>query len=247
MRKLILTMLLLILATPAFGFLGVSGKVEVDSNSKHVYRGVEAGDDNFVIQPNAYLSVMDLRAKIFNNITLDPDGDAKKLDRTDLMLGYSILSVMGFDLTPGVKYYHKWNEGTDNTTEIFLNIDYSISLLGSGVGVYSHHYIDVQNDFGKYYGNVGARFIMDTLPVLGVEGYMDLNWQKPYAGDKVDFVFPYSLNIGVAAKFKPMPLVYLKAHIDMSVLLDEDTKDSLDAAKKDTNIIYFGLAAGLSF
>jgi len=244
MRKLILTMLLLIFASPAFAFMGVSGKVEIDSNSKHVYRGVERGD-KFVIQPNAYLSLMDLRAKIFNNITLDPDGEAKNLDRTDLIVGYSILSVMGFDLTPGVKYYHNWNEDDNNTTEVFINLDYSISLLGSGVGIYSHHYFDVQDDIGKYYGNFGARFIMDTLPVLGIEGYMDLNWQTPYKD--ADFVFPYSLNIGVAAKFKPLPLVYLKAHVDMSVLLDADTKDALDAADKDTNIIYFGLAAGLSF
>jgi len=240
MRKLILTMLLLILATPAFAFMGVSGKVEIDSNSKHVYRAVEI-EDNFVIQPNAYLSIFDLRAKIFNNITLDPADGMEKLNRTDLILGYSILSVMGFDLTPGVKYYHNWNEGAEDTTEVFLNLDYSISLLGSGVGIYSHHYIDVQNDIGKYYGNFGARFIMDTLPVLGIEGYMDLNWQTPYKD--ADFVFPYSLNIGVAAKFKPIPLVYLKAHVDMSVILDEDTKDLTG----NDNIIYFGLAAGVSF
>jgi len=244
MRKHILALLLLLLATPAFGLLGiVTGGVEIDSNSKHVYRGVEL-EDKFVIQPKAYVAFMGLKAKMFNNYTLDPDGDREKLNRTDLMFSYSIIDTVGLDIASGVKYYHFYDEGAKDTTELFLNIDYSVMGL---VGVYSHHYIDVQEDVGKYYGNVGAKFMIDFIPVIGAEGYMDLNWQKPYYGDNVDFVFPYSLNISAAVKFKPIPLFYIKAHVDMTILLDGDTKDMNDNLDKDNNIMYFGLATGLSF
>lgn len=240
MRNKILTLLLLLLATPAFGLLGVTGKVELDSNSKFVYRGVEH-QDKFVLQPNASVSAFGLRGALFNNVTLNPDGSAEKLDETHVSLRYDI-GAMGFNITPGVKYYRNWNEGMNDTTEVSLGFSYT--LLGM-VGIYSTHYIDVVEDFGKYYGNVGAAFKFDILPLIGAEGYMDLNWQKPYFGDSSDFTFPYSLNVGAAVKFKPMPFVYIKAHADATIVLDGDTKDMIDAMGRDSNILYFGLAVGL--
>jgi len=241
MRKQILTLLLLILATPAFGFLGVTGKAEIDSNSKNVYRGVERSD-NFVIQPNASVSAFGLRAKLFNNITLDPDGDLKKLDETDLTVRYD-LGAMGFNITPGIKYYHFYNMDKDpNTVEVSLGVSYT--LLGI-IGIYSTHYLDVVKDFGKYYGNIGAAFKFDMLPIIGIEGNMDINWQKPYYNDGSDFVIPYSLNVGAAVKFKPMPLVYIKGHVDATILLDGDVKKANDSINKDNNILYFGLALGV--
>lgn len=235
MRKQILTLLLLILATPAFGFLGVTGKAEVDSNSKYVYRGFTR-QDSFVIQPKASVSAFGLRAKLFNNVTLDPTRDLKKLDETHLTLRYDI-GAMGFNITPGVKYYHNWNDGMDDTAEVSLGVSYT--LLGI-IGIYSTHYIDVMQDVGKYFGNVGAAFKFDFLPIIGIEGDMNLNWQK--LKKDTSFMFPFSLNVGAAVKFKPMPFVYLKGHVDMTVLLNDEAKN---LNSKETNIFYFGLALGV--
>jgi len=246
MRKQILSVLLLLLSTTAFGFMGVTGKVELDSNSKQVYRGVEI-NDNFVLQPKASISAFGLRAKIFNNIMLSPDHDYKKLDETDITLRYDF-SKFGFNITPGVKYYHFYNENNDyynnnkNTAEISLGISYT--LLGI-VGIYSTHYIDVVKDFGKYYGNLGAAFRFDMLPIIGIEGNMDINWQKPDYRDDSEFTFPYSLNVGAAVKFKPMPLVYVKAHANATILLDGDAQDYQETLGKDPNMLYFGLAVGM--
>jgi len=239
MRKQILTLLLLILATPAFGFLGVTGKAELDSNSKYVYRGI-IHQDSFVIQPNAAVSAFGLRAKLFNNVTLSPNEGANKLDETHLTVRYDF-GAMGFNFTPGVKYYHNWNEGVPSTTEISLGV--SFTLMGL-VGLYSTHYIDVQEDFGKYFGNVGAAFKFDFLPIIGFEGDMNLNWQKPYFGDDSEMIFPYSLNVSAGLKFKPIPFLYLKGHADMTILLTDDAKK---INSEDTNIFYFGLAAGAEF
>ncbi len=238
MRKQILTLLLLILTTPAFGFLGVTGKAEIDSNSKYVYRGFEH-QDGFVIQPNASVSAFGLRAKLFNNVTLDPADGANKLDESDFTLRYD-LGAMGFSITPGVKYYRNWNDGVDDTAEVSLGVSYTLFGI---VGVYSTHYIDVMQDVGKYFGNVGASFKFDFLPIIGVEGDMNLNWQK--LDKDTDFMFPFSLNVGAAVKFKPLPLVYIKGHANMTVLLDGDMKDLNDAMGRDNNILYFGVAVGV--
>ena len=241
MRKQILSLLLLIFTVPAFGFAGiVTGKAEVDAKTKYVYRGI-VKEDAFVLQPKASLSFLNFRAKLFNNVTLSPEGDNKNLDETHFTLRYD-LKYMGFNLTPGVKYYHGWNDNSIDTTEVSLGVSYT--LLGL-VGIYSTHYIDVMEDFGKYYGNVGAAFQTDKILLgLGVEGYMDINWQKPDFNDDSEFIFPYSMNVGAAVKFKPIPVVYIKAHADMSILLTEEAREM---NSNETNIFSLGVIAGLEF
>ena len=239
MRKKIFTLLLLVFTTSLFGFSGVTGKAELDANTKYVYRGV-VHSDNLVLQPKGYLSFYGFRAKLFNNITVLPDNGKKILDATHFTLRYDI-KALGFNLTPGIKYYKDWNNDI-NTAEISMGISYT---LEGHVGLYSTHYLDMVKDFGKYYGNVGMAFKMDNvIPSIGIEGYMDINWQKPYFNDDSKFIFPYSLNIAAAAKFKPLSYVYVKGHANMSILLTEEAKH-LNSDK--TNIIYLGVTGGIEF
>ncbi len=79
MKKLIIALSLALITTPIFGFLGVTGKVELDSNTKYVYRGIEK-QNSFVLQPNASISAFGFRAKLFNNIVIKPDKNRKHFD-----------------------------------------------------------------------------------------------------------------------------------------------------------------------
>ncbi len=243
MKKLIIIMALL-LANTMFALPGVEIEAEAEVSNKYVWRGVEYSE-GFVFQPWAGVTAFGLEAYVWNNIDLEAEGDAKSLNETDLFIAYE--QSMGlFNVKPMLIYYQMFNDGAKNSAE--FGMEFSVSILW--FKAYTTHYLNMLNYTGDYYGNIGAKFEFDLLPMIDLEADANVGWAKAadtenfLAASKTDFSMN-SLNISAQVKFSPVPLFYIGVYGAMTQKLGIYA-DFAEAAKQDKTIIYGGISLGLS-
>ncbi len=243
MKKLFIILALLLANTMfALPLVKVDGEAEV--SNKYVWRGVEF-DDSYVFQPWIGVTALGAEAYIWNNIALDPGKGRDKFNETDFVVSYT--QSMGlFDIKPIFSYYQLHEEDAKDTAE--FGMEFSVSVLW--FKAYTSHSLNMIEYTGDYYGNIGAKFEFNLLPMIDLEADANIGWFK--GGDKNNFLGTgkdsftmNSMNLSAQVKFSPVPLFYIGAYGAMTQKLG-DFADFAEAAKEDKTIIYGGISLGFS-
>ncbi|MBN2695044.1 hypothetical protein JXR93_10300 [bacterium] len=244
MKKLILSLFVFLLGTPIFALpFGLKVAGEVDNNSRYVFRGAELSQ-GFTLNPNLSAEAFGAEAYIWSNVDLDPANKMNNFNEVDYGVGYS-LDMAGFNVVPYFHLYTLTDDNTNNTAEFQLTLGYTLPIPLMDIQIFTRSFIDVMEYSGSFYNESGVSFSMDVIPMIAVEAEGFIGMQK-YTKDldpKEKFRLN-SFNLKAALTLSPMPLLYFRAHVMMTQIIDEDLQTGLEGDLGKTKI-YGGIAVGL--
>lgn len=219
---------------PSFG-------VELDGNSRYVWRGL-ALSDGPVLQPSAWVSLVGFTLTPLADFAFREGDVPSEFNELDFTLDYS-RDVFKLTVDPSFSVYLYPNQ-TDAppTGELALALSYPVGP----VSIFSDHSVDVIATPGAYFGDAGLKFETDLAESLALEASARAGWGSARFNEANVGVNHAALNLAgadLALTWSPGGLFYLRPHAALSILLDRD----LRAAVSSPLLITGGLAVGRGF
>jgi hypothetical protein len=147
----------------------VTGGVELDFNSRYLWRGIELGSDR-VVQPSVWLGFGPLTLTGFGNVTVWTGPVRAGLDELDVDLCYSA-EWQGLALEPDFALYTYPGQDVPTTGELSLRAAYAVGPFEP----YTFHSIDLIACRGAYFGEVGVGWSAE-LGELGLAASAGAGW-----------------------------------------------------------------------
>ncbi len=258
MRKLIITLLVVLMASTTLSAVAFKGKAEVGTSTKDVFRG-DVVEDGMVINPNLRLRIGRLSFKANSVFNLNE----MHMTRTYLTAAFEIGLDNGLMLTPFVSYHHFWPETLDSitkdlfdsTAEAGLRLHYNLygrtfnKAHDFAVSLYSTHYLNVQSDIGAYRGNLGIKMV-DIFGKMGIGFSADVSWGWYVEDNKIENVeipniqLPHTLNTQAYFMLNLTDNLYVKAHGEVTITINPEMRDALG---DDAQIYVGGVNVGMEF
>ncbi|HSA59562.1 MAG TPA: hypothetical protein VLJ37_07745 [bacterium] len=219
----------------------VSFAFEADFASHYLWRGFVVNNGP-VLQPLASLSVYDFTLNLWSNLVLEEDGRQGKFTEVDPSLDYYIRWGR-LEIQPSFEYFFYPNQ-TDapSTGEFSVWFAYPVGP----VRIFTDQVADVVRYPGAYFGDVGVDFERGLVSRLKMTAALTLAWATAKyneANGGVDKAALNSLYWDLGFVYEPWSFLYLRPHMQVSVLLDPD----LRRASPDPTVVSGGLALGVSF
>ncbi len=236
----LLTLVLGAATAAAMGPLDVSAGVGV--HSKYVWRG-QIVTPEAVVQPELGLGLAGLSIGVWGNVDLtEVNGYETSLTETDWSVGYGFsLPLVSFGV--GFIYYDFPSRGPLDTSELYVGGEADV-LFSPHVWIYH----DVDEIKGTYV-TAGGSWSRDLAETAELKVGVDLGWSsegmtRGYFG--VETAAASDVTIAAKVPWRVAPLVTVEPHVSWATLLG-DAKDAVAAADRDTDTVFFGVTARVSF
>ena len=238
----VLLCILVVTAAPALALGPLDADASVGLHSKYVWRGQIATPDP-VVQPSLDLGLMGLTVGVWSNIDLtDVNNRETSLLETDYTVGYGF-SLPLVSLGAGFIYYDYPESVGPSTSELYVNAEAHV-LLSPHVAIYR----DVDQVKGTYVSVGGAyeKPLAETadLRLAADLGYGSEGYETGYFG--VMKAGMSDLLISASVPWHGLPFVTVEPHVSCATLLG-DAKTATKDAGKDTDTVFVGVTASVSF
>jgi hypothetical protein len=211
---------------------------EVDFNSRFIWRGI-ALSEKLVLNPSVFVSAYNFTFTAWGNYVMLKEPDWGKLNEIDLILEYQY-EIKGFTILPSVIFYLAPYAVKESTGELNLKLAYNII---AGLSVFTFHAVDIIDNAGGYFGNIGLEYEHEIIPEVGFLTSLSTGWAShkfnKYNIDVSEttmnvFDFYFELNL------YPIEHLYLRVHFEVTTLLDKDLRNAVE----DPTLIGGGVAIG---
>jgi len=219
-------------------------EVDLDLNSKYVWRGINVVDD-CVLQPSIDLSLDGFGLNIWGNLDLTDENDREfEFTEVDLTASYGF-TVDSFEFGLGAIVY-LFPTADGDTTELFASVGLDVFFAPTLT-----FYLDIDEVDGTYVTLSGSHTLEDPFD-LGEEiglspefslslGFGSGEHNEAYYGVR-DGGFA-DLTLGLSVPYRLCESATVSASINYSMLLDDDFRDATD----DPDNFWFGLGLAVSF
>lgn len=219
---------------------GVGWGVEADFVSQYVWRGIELSEGP-VLQPSMWLSWRGATFSVWGNFVLNDEPGQGQLNEIDFTLGYGF-ERQGFFAGPLLLFYLYPNQDTPATGE-------AAAVLGFQRGpfkIFSAQIFDMIASPGAYFGLFGGSFEHEFHEKLSFKTSAGFAWANAEFNETNFEVASFALNLFVwnlEFSWAVAGPLYLRPHMKVSILIDEDLRDSVEHP----NLVSGGLAVGVEF
>jgi len=191
---------------------GTSIGLEVDVNSRYLWRGFAWGD-GAVVQPSAWLTHGALSVELWSSAERDADGSGLagwRATELDLTVGTET-AWRGVTITPALAVYdYSDDEDSPTTAEALVEL----SVPAGPFEVVSSHAFDVAEYRGAYYGDLGLAFVRELgegteAQATGYVGWASREFTEVYGGVAVGGLFLVGASVAVERCWEGLPCVRL--------------------------------------
>lgn len=219
MRNIVrITVLAILLIAGSARALGpVSLNLEVDGNSRYLWRAIPESQGP-VIEPSVTVGFSDFSVSAWGNVPVTDSGAKGRLDELDLIIAWSG-KLFGFHFDPSLGYYDFPTQKYPNTAEA----DLKVSLDVGPFTPYSFHGLDFMDNPGAYYGTLGLTYTRPFLLLFSSSADLSVAWADAAFNSANLYVAKNALNgatLGLLLEFSPLKLLYVRAHGTLNELLD---------------------------
>ena len=213
---------------------------ESDFVSQYVWRGIELSEGP-VLQPSLWLSYKGATFSVWGNFVLSDEANQGQLNEVDFTLGYGF-EYKNFFFGPLFLFYLYPHQDIAATGEV-------APILGFQRGpfkLFTAQIFDMIAAPGAYFGVFGGSFEREFHEKFSLKTSAGFAWANEAFNDANFEISKFALNLFVwnlELHWTVKDPLYLRPHLKVSILLDEDLRGSVEHA----DLISGGLAIGIDF